>query len=61
MFSVVYVCQTVSLGWGGVLGAITHDVLDLTILGPPPRKHVKLVELGLSSQPLPPGNLASQT
>ena len=51
----MYVCQTVSLGVRGDFRAVTCDVLYLTILGPqPPSNMFKLVQLGLSSQPLPP-------
>ena len=59
MFSVMYVCKTVSSGVRGDLRAVTCDVLDLTTLGPPSPKHFQtcsnLFNLDLRHNPYPPG------
>ena len=52
----MHVCQAVSSGVRGDFRAVTCDILDPTTLGPPaPPNMFKLVQLGRTSQPLPPG------
>ena len=54
MFSVMYVCQTVSLGVRGDFRAVTCNILDLTTLGPPPPQTCSnLFNLDLRHNPYP--------